>query len=110
MEIEQVLFKGALVAAIAFSAVMDTAFAQESTQVTEPPAPQAGEAPKRTKGADASSAESSARTDDAIPEIYDRDPTARSLRFSDRRQVLLRLGFGGKFKDQLLGDSKAKPT
>ena len=34
----------------------------------------------------------------------------RPLRFVDRRQILFRIGFGGKYEDAILGDSAAAPT
>ena len=43
------------------------------------------------------------------PETLDDDPRSRSLRYADRRHVLLRLGMGGNFKDAL-GESKAETT
>lgn len=42
-------------------------------------------------------------------EMLDHDPQVRSLRFADRRQILMKLGLGGKFQDPL-GDAKAKAT
>ena len=36
--------------------------------------------------------------------------SSQSLRFADRRQVLFRLGFGGKYRDAIFGTSKPSPT
>ena len=44
------------------------------------------------------------------PEATSRLGETKGLRFADRRQVLFRLGFGGRYEDAIFGKSDASPT
>lgn len=63
----------------------------------------------RTESLDTASPEPEAQGRAPSMETLDGDPEVHSLRFIDRRQILMRLGLGGKFKDPL-GNAKAKAT
>lgn len=71
--------------------------AEQAEETTASEAPQESEAPKES--------------DESSPEAQDADdPQSPRLRFADRRVILGRLGFGGNFQNDVLGDSKAKAT
>ena len=101
----------ALVVLIALMASIGTARAEKSTEAGEQPSPaKAGDAGESTKAGDAASSEPSEQQKEAPRVDLDRYRASGQLRYADRRQVLFRIGFGGRYKDSFLGDPKAQTS
>jgi hypothetical protein len=98
----------ALGAIVAVLCSCGTARADDSRE--QAPALEAPSESERAESIETASPASRAPDEGAVDDALDRDPRVHSLRFADRRQVLMRLGLGGKFQDSIVGDSKAKPT